>query len=78
MTRPTRRFIDDGYTPCGVYATEEISRLKAEFDRIIVQLQEGAEPCLGPNAAEDNGIILTLNVQKCSAIWLTEGLLHQG
>ena len=41
------------------------------------QVAESGGPGAGPNAAEDNGIVSTYNVQKYSAFWLTRGLLHK-
>ena len=80
MTAPAREIFDEQgyYVARGVYTQSEIDRLEEDFDRIVDQVAASAAPHAGPNAAEDTGIISTLNVQKYSARWLTEGLLHQG
>lgn len=80
MNCDARRFFDENgyYHARGVYSSQEIEQLEDEFDRIVDQLIQCATPCSGPNAGEDNGIISTTNVQKYSAVWLTQGLLHKG
>ena len=69
---------DGYYLARSVFSAEEIGRLEEEFDRVVRQIRQTAAPYAGPNATEDNGIISTTNVQKYSALWLTQGLLHQG
>ena len=80
MKSKARKFFDENgyYLARGVYSAQEIGRLEEEFDRIVRQIRQSAVPYSGPNAAEDNGIISTTNVQKYSALWLTQGLLHKG
>ena len=71
-------FKENGYYLArGVYSPREICLLREEFDRIVHQVTESGGPGAGPNAAEDNGIVSTYNVQKYSAYWLTHGLLHR-
>ena len=72
-------FLEHGYYLArGVYSPRQIDRLEKEFDRIVEQVSRSLAPHAGPNAAEDHGILSTLNVQKHSSLWLTEGLLHGG
>lgn len=80
MKSQARKFFDENgyYLARGVYSAQEIGRLEEEFDRIVRQVGQSGAPYSGPNAAEDNGIISTTNVQKYSALWLTQGLLHKG
>lgn len=78
MTTPRDHFEEHGYyLSRGVFSGDEIRRLEAEFDRIVQQLRRSDDPYAGPNAAADNGIISTTNVQKFSSLWLTGGLLHK-
>jgi phytanoyl-CoA hydroxylase len=80
LTNPARQFFDDNgyYLERNVYSEREILRLEEEFDRIVDQVKSSASPYSGPNAAEHNGIISTTNVHKYSAVWLIQGLLHDG
>ena len=74
-----RFFHENGYYHArGVFSPQEIEQLEVEFDRVVRQISQSAAPRSGPNAREDNGIISTRNVQKYSALWLTQGLLHKG
>ena len=75
-----RKFYDENgyYLARGVFSAREIGCLEEEFDRIVEQVERSAAPHAGPNAAADNGIISTTNIQKYSALWLTRGLLHKG
>ena len=80
MKDAARTFFDENgyYLARGVYSPQQIDRLEAEFDRVVRQVEQSTEPSVGANSAEDNGIISTFNVQKYSALWLTQGLLHPG
>ena len=80
MKSEAQKFFDENgyYLARGVYSAPESEALEAEFDRVVQQVEKSVAPIAGPNAAEDNGIVSTTNVQKYSALWLTQGLLHQG
>ena len=80
MKTTAQKFFEEKgyYLARGVYAPEEIGPLEAEFDRVVRQVEQSAGPRSDANASEDNGIVSTFNVQKYSALWLTQGLLHPG
>ena len=80
MKSKARECFDENgyYLARGVFSAQQIGPLEEEFDRIVGQVSQSGAPYSGPNAAEDNGIISTTNVQKYSALWLTQGLLHKG
>ena len=80
MKSEAQKFFNENgyYLGRNVYSAQEILQLEEEFDRVVRQIRKSDVPHSGPNAAEDNGIVSMLNIQKLSALWLTKGLLHKG